>query len=160
MQHGDLMDELSIEHCLKVLEDGWVAHLGVISEGEPYVAPISYVVVDGQVCFKTGPGRRAEAIRSSPRVCLEISHVDQSTGYWESVAVWGNAGEITNDLQAQTVISSLVSKYRPVLGSPLSPGPNDVGLAEPDILIAVPIETITGRSSGSFFHIATRPGRL
>jgi len=43
------MDELSIEHCLQVLEDGWVGHLAVISEGEPYVAPISYVVVDGQV---------------------------------------------------------------------------------------------------------------
>ena len=112
---GDPVDELSIEHCLQVLEDGWVGHLGVVSEGEPYVAPISYVVVDGQVCFKTGPGRRAEAIRSSPRVCLETSHVDHSTGYWESVVVWGNAGEITDDLHAQTVISALVSKYRPVL---------------------------------------------
>ena len=68
--------------------------------------------------------------------------------------VWGNAEEITEDVEAQTVISALVSKYRPVLGSPLSPGPSDVGLAEPDILMALPIETITGRSSGSFFpHI-------
>jgi hypothetical protein len=74
--------------------------------------------------------------------------------------IWGNAREITDDLEAQTVISALVSKYRPVMGSPLSPGPNDVGLAEPDILMAIPIETITGRCSGSFFHIATRPGRL
>ena len=154
------MDELSLQYCLQILEDGSVGHLGVISEGEPYVAPISYVVVDGRVCFKTGPGRRAEGLRSSPRACLEISHIDQSTGYWESVVVWGNAEEITHDLQAQTVISALVSKYRPVMGSPLSPGPNDVGLGEPDIIIALPIETITGRSSGSFFHMATRPGRL
>jgi uncharacterized protein len=154
------MDELSIEHCLEVLEDGWVGHLGVISEGEPYVAPISYLVVDGRVCFKTGPGRRAEAVRSSPRVCLETSHVDHSTGYWESVVVWGDAGEITHPFEAQAVVSALLSKYRPVMGSPLSPGPNDVGLAEPDILIALPIETIIGRSSGSFFHISTRPGRL
>ena len=154
------MDELSLERCRQLLEDGWVGHLGVISEGEPYVAPISYVVVDGRVCFKTGPGRRADAIRSSPRVCLETSHFDQSTGYWESVVVWGIAEEITEDVEAQTVISALVSKYRPVLGSPLSPGPNDVGLGEPDILIALPIETITGRSSGRFFHISSRPGRL
>jgi nitroimidazol reductase NimA-like FMN-containing flavoprotein (pyridoxamine 5'-phosphate oxidase superfamily) len=154
------MDELSIEHCLQVLEDGWVGHLGVISEGEPYVAPISYVMVDGQVCFKTGPGRRAEAIRSSPRVCFETSHIDHSTGYWESVVVWGPAREITDDLQAQIVISALVSKYRPVMGSPLSPGPYVVGLVEPNIFMAIPIETITGRSSGSFFHMSTRPGRL
>jgi hypothetical protein len=154
------MDELTIERCRQVLEDGWVGHLGVISEGEPYVAPISYVVVDGRICLKTGPGRRAEAIRSSPRVCLATSHVDHSTGYWESVVVWGDAEEITDPLEAQVVISALVSKYRPVLGSPLSPGPNDMGLGEPDILIAFPIETITGRSSGSIFHISTRPGRL
>ena len=154
------MDELSLERCRQVLEDGWAGHLGVISEGEPYVAPISYVIVDGRICFKTGPGRRAEAIRSSPRVCLETSHFDQSTGYWESVVVWGDAEEITDDLEAQTVISALVSKNGPVLGSPLSPGPNDMGLGEPDIPIALPIETITGRSSGSFFHISSRPGRL
>jgi len=151
---------LSLERCRQVLEDGWVGHLGVISEGEPYVAPISYVIVDGRICFKTGPGRRAEAIRSSPRVCVETSHVDHSTGYWESVVVWGDAGEITDPVEAQAVVSALLSKYRPVMGSPLSPGPNDVGLGEPDILIALPIEIITGRSSGSFFHISTRPGRL
>ena len=157
---GDSMDELTAEECLHVLEDGWVGHLGVVSEGEPYVAPISYVVVDRRVCFKTGPGRRAEALRSSPRVCLETSNVDQSTGHWESVVVWGNAEEIIDDLEAQAVISALVSKYRPILGSPLSPGPSDVGLVERDILMALPIETITGRTSGSLFHIATRPGRL
>jgi uncharacterized protein len=154
------MEELSLERCRQVLEDGWVGHLGVISEGEPYVAPISYVVADGRACFKTGPGRRADAIQSSPRVCLETSRVDQSIGYWESVVVWGDAEEITEDVEAQAVISALFSKYRPVLGSPLSPGPNDMGLGEPDILIALPIETITGRCSGSFFHISSRPGRL
>lgn len=154
------MDELSLERCGQVLEDGWVGHLGVISEGEPYVAPISYVVVDGRVYFKTGHGRRADAIQSSLRVCLETSHVDQSTGYWESVVVWGNADEITEDVEAQTAISALISKYRPVMGSPLSPGPTDVGLGEADIVIRLPIETITGRCSGSFFHIVTRPGRL
>jgi len=154
------MDELSLERGRQLLEDGWVGHLGVISEGEPYVAPISYVVVNGRICFKTGPGRRAEAIRSSPRVCFETSHIDQSTGYWESVVVWGDAGEITDAFEAQTVISALVSKYRLVMGSPLSPGPSDLGLGESDIVIGLRIETITGRTSGSFFHIATRPGRL
>ena len=57
------------------------------------------------------------------------------------------------------VISALVSKYRPIPGSPTSPGPNEVGLGEPDILVALPIENIAGRSSGSFFQIASRPGR-
>jgi nitroimidazol reductase NimA-like FMN-containing flavoprotein (pyridoxamine 5'-phosphate oxidase superfamily) len=154
------MDELSNERCLKILEDNWVGHLGVISGAEPYVAPISYVVVDGRICFKTGPGRRAEALRSSPRVCLETSNLDHSTGHWESVVVWGNAEEITDDLEVQAVISALVSKYRPIMGSPFSPGPTDVGLVERDILMALPIETITGRTSGSLFQISTRPGRL
>jgi nitroimidazol reductase NimA-like FMN-containing flavoprotein (pyridoxamine 5'-phosphate oxidase superfamily) len=154
------MDELSVEHCLRILEEGWVGHLGVISEGEPYVAPISYVFVDGRVCFKTGAGRRADAIRSSPRVCLEISQTDESTGEWESVVVWGDASEITDDLEAQAVISALISKYRPILGSPFSPGADDVGLVDRDILLALPIEIITGRSSGSLFNISTRPGRL
>jgi hypothetical protein len=65
-----------------------------------------------------------------------------------------------DDIEAQAVISALTSNYRPILGSPSSPGPDDVGLVDRDILIALPIETITGRSSGSLFHISTRPGRL
>jgi nitroimidazol reductase NimA-like FMN-containing flavoprotein (pyridoxamine 5'-phosphate oxidase superfamily) len=157
---GVSMEELGTEHCLRILEDGWVGHLGVIAEGEPYVTPISYIVLNGRVCFKTVAGRRTEAIRSSPRVCLETSQVDNSTGHWESVVVWGIASEITDDLEAQAVISALISKYQAVMGSPFSPGPDDVGLLDRDVLMELPIETITGRSSGSFFHISTRPGRL
>jgi nitroimidazol reductase NimA-like FMN-containing flavoprotein (pyridoxamine 5'-phosphate oxidase superfamily) len=157
---GDSMEELSLERCLRILEDGWVGHLGVMSDGEPYVTPISYVVVNGRVCFKTVAGRRTEAIRSSPRVCLETSQVDDSTGHWESVVAWGTASEITDDLDAQAVISAMISKYREILGSPLSPGRDDVGLADRDVLMELPIETITGRRSGSFFNISTRPGRL
>jgi hypothetical protein len=71
-----------------------------------------------------------------------------------------NASEITDDLYAQAVISALIAKYREIMGSPFSPGPDDVGLVDRDVLMELPIETITGRSSGSFFHISTRPGRL
>jgi nitroimidazol reductase NimA-like FMN-containing flavoprotein (pyridoxamine 5'-phosphate oxidase superfamily) len=154
------MDELSLERCHQLLEDGWIGHLAVLSDGEPYVAPVSYVVVDGQICVKTGQGRRVEAIRASPRVCLETSEVDHDTGHWESVVVWGEATEITDEALAEDVVMALRDKYRPVMGSPLSPGSDDVAMADLDILIAIPIETITGRSSGSFFHISTRPGRM
>lgn len=153
------MEELTADECRALLEASSVAHLGVVEESRPYVSPVSYVVVDDKVCLRTGPGRRMDAIRANPQVCLEVSRFDDDTGDWESVIVWGEAFEIDDPQLAERVLSDLVHKYSDAIGSPLSRG-GGPPLPDPAILVGVPIETMTGRSSGKFFSIRTRPGRL
>lgn len=151
------MDELSPAECRRILSAADVGHMAVISDGEPYVSPISYVYMDDAVYVRTGPGRRVDAIAAHPRVCVEVSEFDDETGHWESMIIWGDAEIVEDDRTAQRVIMAMLEKYRPSMGSPLAPsGP----LAEPDVVIRVPVEVGSGRSSGSFFSMRTRPGRL
>lgn len=151
------MNDLSTEHCHTLLNRGMVGHMGVISEGNPYVSPISYVVVGGAVCLRTGRGRRVDALRANPSVCIEVSEVDENTGAWQSVIAWGKAEFVEDDDRAREIIAAILEKYRSVLGSPLSPG---TVFPEPGVVVRVPIEGISGRESGSFFSARTRPGRL
>lgn len=151
------MNELTWDRCRDILVDSRVAHLAVISDGDPYVSPISYVVVGDAICIRTGDGKRVDALRLHPRVCVEVSEYDEVNGDWESVIIWGTAEFVENDRHAQEIIFAFIEKYRDVLGSPLNPGSV---LPEAEVIIRIPIEDSTGRDSGNYFSVRRRPGRL
>src|SRR5690606_17309401 len=151
------MNELTVDRCRRLLESAPVAHLAVISRGEPYVTPISYVMLDDAICVRTMDGRRVEALRENPRVCLTVSHYDQSSGDWESVILWGDAECVEDPRTSQEIITAFFEKYRNVLGSPLNPAQQ---LPKEGVEIRIPVDIAAGRSSGSFFSVRSRPGRL
>ena len=152
------MDELTPAECRRILSAAPVGHMAVISDGEPYVSPISYVYMDDAIYVRTGPGRRVEAIRAHPRVCVEVSEFDDDTGHWESMIIWGDARVVEDNRAAQRVIMAILEKYSETMGSPLSTGGN--APLEPEVILEIPVEVGTGRSSGSYFSVRTRPGRL
>ncbi|HEX2154717.1 MAG TPA: pyridoxamine 5'-phosphate oxidase family protein [Acidimicrobiia bacterium] len=151
------MNDLTAERCERLLSEATVGHLGIVSDGDPYVSPISYVMHEHSICIRTGPGRRVEAIRQNPRSCVEVSAFDDSTGDWESVIVWGNAEIVDDDRESREIVMAFLEKYRDVLGSPLNPSSF---FSEPAVIIRIPIEQASGRSSGSYFSVRSRPGRL
>lgn len=151
------MQDLTTDQARQLLSEAMVAHLAVIDEGEPYVTPISFVIVDDAVCVRTGPGRRVDAIAASPRVCVEASEFEVDSGNWRSVIAWGEAELLEDDTETRDIVLALMEKYRSAIGSPLSPGG---AFPETGVIIRIPIERISGRASGSFFSVRTRPGRL
>lgn len=151
------MNDLTPERCRDLLSQATVGHLAVISDGDPYVSPISFVMLDEAICIRTGSGRRVEALRTNPRACFEVSAFDEATGDWESVIVWGDAEFVEDNTRTREVIMAFLEKYRDVLGSPLNPGSV---LPEQDVVIRIPIDRSAGRSSGSYFSVRSRPGRL
>ena len=154
------MADLSPEQCARLLAASHVGHLGVVDGADPYVTPLSYALIDDRIYFRTGPGRRTDALRANPRACFEVSSHDEATGEWESVIVWGEAEEVDDDHTIQEVIAALLAKYREALGSPLSHGDAGFAMANHDVIFAIPVDLVTGRSSGSYFGVRTRPGRL
>ncbi len=151
------MDEMSRAEAVAFLEAEAVAHVGTAVGGEPYVTPISFVVAGDEIVFRTVPGRRLDSMRTNPRVCIEVSRVDE-TGNWRSVLVWGDAYVIEDPNREADAVAALLAKYHESQGllsvsggRPFDPGP---------VVVAVPIETITGRTSGRGFSQRTRPGRL
>ncbi len=153
------MDTLTEQEARQLLERAPVAHLAVISDGEPYVTPMSYVVDGNRILFRTKPGKRLAAIRENPVVCVEASEYDEESGDWTSVLVKGTARETTDSETVQLTLELLFEKYRKALGSPLGRGELQPLAAFPRV-IEVAIEEISGRASGGPFGIRTRPGRL
>lgn len=153
------MEELTPNQSKRLLSEEPVAHLAVSSEGEPYVTPISFVHVPGQIIFRTGPGRRLDALKNEERVCIEVSRYSSDSGDWESVIAWGKPKVVSDPGLEAEAIGMLLVKYRKVFGTALAfakPNP----LAPQEVVVAVDLEKMTGRSSGAGFAPKTRPGRL
>jgi len=153
------VEPISEAEALEFLRDAMVAHIGVIHEGEPYVTPMSFVVDGRRLFFRTKPGKRFEAIGSHPKVCIEVSRFDESSGDWTSVLVRGEAVERTDEATTERAVQLLMEKYSAALGPPLGHGGLQPLATFPHV-VEVPIEEITGMASGRGFSYRTRPGRL
>ena len=152
------MESITAEQAKRFLDESLVAHIGVISEGEPYVTPMSFVVDEDRILFRTKPGKRYEAMMENPVVSIEASTFDNETGDWVSVIVRGRAAE-ADDATISLTVQLLYQKYGTVLGSPLSRGGIQPMASFPHV-VQVPIDEITGMTSGGGFAMRTRPGRL
>lgn len=153
------MEPITEAEAMQFLADAPVAHIGVVSEGRPYVTPMSFVVDDGRILFRTKPGQRFLAIRENPAVSIEVSTFDPESGEWTSVVVRGTARTIEDEELSLRTVDLLLDKYRAALGSPLGRGGLQPMSSFPHV-IEVEIEEITGMASGRGLTIRTRPGRL
>ena len=153
------MESITVEQAKRFLDESLVAHIGVISGGEPYVTPMSFVVDDDRILFRTNPGKRHEAMMENPAVSIEVSIFDDETGDWTSVIVRGRAAEVDDDATITLTVQLLLRKYGTVLGSPLSRGGLQPMASFPHV-VQVAIDEISGMTSGKGFNMRTRPGRL
>ena len=153
------MDALSREEAIAVLEEAPVAHLGLIDGGQPYVTPMSFVLDGERILFRTMAGKKLDALRENPSVCIEASRYDEETGDWVSVIVTGTARETDEESLKTEVISGLFRKYDKVIGSPLARGGMQPLEGLPHVLV-VEIDEISGMASGRGWSRRTRPGRL
>ena len=153
------MESITAEQAKRFLDESLVAHIGVISAGEPYVTPMSFVVDGDRILFRTKPGKRYEAMLENPAISIEASTFDEETGDWTSVIVVGRAAEAGDDATISLAVQLLFDKYGTVLGSPLSRG-GIQPMASFAHVVQVPIDEITGMTSGGAFAMRTRPGRL
>ncbi len=153
------MEPITEAEARQFLTEAMVAHIGVIANGEPYVTPMSFVVDGNRLLFRTKLGKRFEAIEANPVVCIEVSRFDEASGDWTSVMVKGKAMERDDEPTTARTIELLLHKYETVLGSPLGHGGLQPMASFPHV-IEVPIDEITGMSSGRGFSYRTRPGRL
>ena len=150
------MNEMTRDEALDFLASQEVGHIGVLDD-EPYVSPLSYVVDDGTLYFRTLEGRRLSAITAKPRVCIETSEV--AAGSWSSVCAWGDA-EVIDDANLEAdIVTLLLNKYAESSESVLSFAKSPE-LGRPAKVVAVPLDTVSGRRSGPELGTQIRPGSL
>lgn len=88
--------ELSLDQCLELLSGSHLGRLGFIdSVGVlPIIVPVNYLMHDGSVVFRAGPGAKlAAAVRGAP-VAFEVDGTDDIEGTGWSVVIRGRAEEL------------------------------------------------------------------
>ena len=94
--------DLNDDECRHILSLNRYGHLGCVDGGEPYVVPVTYVFRDGEFYGYTFEGKKIGAMRSHPKVCVQVEDVVDGTS-WVSVIAWGDFEEITAKDEVQRV---------------------------------------------------------
>jgi len=151
------MRELTNQRANALLENEPVGRLGVVANGDPYVTGCSFAHHEGTVYLRTAPGMRLDAIENHPRVCLEVSTWDSSTGEWRSVIAMGHAVVVDDPEVEALAIRLLRDKYRRITNSRLEMPPDEPG--EDGVVVAIELGEITARTSAAGIDVM-KPGRL
>ncbi|MBO0916181.1 helix-turn-helix domain-containing protein [Streptomyces laculatispora] len=91
---------LSSEECSELLSTHGVGRVAVSTPDGPAVVPVNYVVVDGEIAYRTTPDTViAEAV--GQEVAIEVDHIDEAMSKGWSVNVVGTARAVTGSKAAQ-----------------------------------------------------------
>ncbi|MGH2470396.1 MAG: pyridoxamine 5'-phosphate oxidase family protein, partial [Chloroflexota bacterium] len=107
------MEKLELEEMLALLAVARPGRLLTLdrSRNEPYLVPVSFVLLAGSIYFYTEAGRKLAALRNAPRrVGFEI---DGHDGYvaW-SILASGHFVEVRSPLDRTAATAGLLAKYR------------------------------------------------
>lgn len=130
------IERLGADECRRLLGTQQVGRLGFVSDGEPDIQPVNYVLDGDAVVFATAPGRMLWSATRSP-VAFEVDALEPATRSGWSVVIKGLAQEIT-PVDSPSVLDRLQAL-------PLFPWPG----GERTMLVRLPTSSITGRRVGT-----------
>ena len=93
------VENLTPGQCWKVLSETSIGRLAVIVDGRPDVFPVNYKVDGQSLIFRTGGGRKLDALRHEAWVALEADAVSGEFGVAWSVVVKGHTEITASDSQ-------------------------------------------------------------
>lgn len=131
-----------------LLSEQFVVRLGCRAGDETYVVPVAYAWDGSAIVAFSYEGRKLAAMRSHPRVCVEIDSVEHF-GNWRSVIGWGTFEELEGD-ERHRAKQLLAARFAPHLRDPESRMRLDHAMADdpPPIVFRIVLDEMTGRSEG------------
>jgi uncharacterized protein len=104
-----------------ILDEGLVAHVGLVDDGRPVVVPMTYLHRDGAIYLHGAPASRAvRLLASGAPVCIEVTLVDglvasktaesHSVNY-RSAVVFGRGTLVTDRSKARELFEALIGRY-------------------------------------------------
>ena len=120
-----MLGELDAAQIEELLHGEVIARLGCVSDGRPYVVPVTYVY-DGTYVWGHGmDGAKLRAMRARNEVCVEVENVDDLSN-WRSVIAWGTYEEC-HGADWDTGMALLVERIMPLLKFPPHQTPDPAG---------------------------------
>lgn len=140
-----MITRLSRDESLALLRGARIGRLGCVAEGYPYVVPVNFVFDGESAVSHSLPGRKIEAMRENPRVCLQVDDIEDNFN-WKSVIAYGTYEEITGATDRARAINLLLSLF-PELTPVEALIAEDAGAPAP-IIFRVRIDRMTGVREG------------
>jgi nitroimidazol reductase NimA-like FMN-containing flavoprotein (pyridoxamine 5'-phosphate oxidase superfamily) len=123
-----------------LLETAHLGRLGCISDGSPYVVPVSFLLSGERLYVHSLPGRKIDAMRANPKVCLQVDDIRDDYN-WRSAIAFGRFEEVTDAGERSWAVRRLLSRFphlTPVESVPVHDGQSSV------VVFSIRIEQITG----------------
>jgi len=141
------------QEIVAILQQAPVLRLGLCSEDEPYVVPLSFGYLDGCLYLHSAKeGKKIEMIRANPRVCFEIEvdveviRADQPCDWgmkFTSVIGFGTASILEDPEERKRGLDAIMEHY-----SSQSAQSYPDSILEHTAVIRVRIEEMGGKRSG------------
>ena len=120
-----------MQECIALLANGIVGRVAGVVGRRPFIFPVNYVLDDGTIVFRTGPGTKLEGTGFGP-IAFEIDCFDETSRTGWSVIVQGTGTEITDALDRYSEV------LRELKLEPWVPGSKGHW-------VAIQAESVTGR---------------
>jgi nitroimidazol reductase NimA-like FMN-containing flavoprotein (pyridoxamine 5'-phosphate oxidase superfamily) len=124
------IDDLSRLEAIQLLAGGSLGRVGVTISALPAIFPVSYVVFDDSIVFRSVPGTKFAAAVSEAVVAFEVDDADPHATTGWSVLVVGKARPITD--------AALLEQVQELGLVPWAPGVHDD-------FVQIPLDIVTGR---------------
>jgi nitroimidazol reductase NimA-like FMN-containing flavoprotein (pyridoxamine 5'-phosphate oxidase superfamily) len=149
--------QMSEADALALLASAYACRVGTVSaHGWPYVVPLLYVYLDGELWVHNprARGHLRENVERDPRVCFEVDEPGPTFPYgpiecdtnvaYRSVIVYGRARIVDDRAAKQRFFSAFMDKYRdPAWDRPRDTFPRLDGVT----VYAISIERMTGKET-------------
>ena len=122
---------LSDDESLARLAEATVGRVAVVLTGVPHIVPVNYVLLDGDVVFRSGSGTKLHAALLEQPVAVEVDRLDEEAMTGWSVLVSGQASVVDDPAALERLDGAGLVTW--------APGPREE-------VVRVRIDTISGRS--------------
>ena len=136
---------LTEAEAIELVKAGKIGRLGCVDQEGPYVVPINYLLDDGEIYSHALPGKKINAMRAEPRVCLQVDHI-QDDLHWSSAIVFGRFEEIRIPQHRRVVISKLLTGFPKM--TPVETMIVQDAAAPDSIVFKIVVDRVTGVQEG------------
>jgi nitroimidazol reductase NimA-like FMN-containing flavoprotein (pyridoxamine 5'-phosphate oxidase superfamily) len=107
-----MIGSLSQEEIYDLLRNHYVGHIACADGDGPYVVPFTYFFDEPTktIVGYTTEGRKANALRADPRVCINVTDVS-NLSHWRSVVIEGRFEEL-GGMESVDAIRLLITKLK------------------------------------------------
>ena len=131
--------------AFEIIKEGKLGRLGCIDHDEPYVVPLNYLTVNGAIYSHSLPGKKIEAMRINPRVCLQVDQIEDDF-HWRSALATGKFEEVKSPNDRRVILGKLLSVF-PNL-TPVESMVVEDAAAPDSVVFRIVIDQVTGVEEG------------